>query len=1540
MRKYKILFILLLIILSSGWSQAQTIAMRVPDSTMVAGNMIDIPIYSDNSLTGLNVMSYLLQLTFNQSYFQPISVSVAGTISAPFGNPTVNNTVPGKITISGYGISPLSGIGKFISIRFKALKPGSIILSFSGVSSNYFNEGTPVMSYKNGNISITTPPAITVSPDNKTITKGEQQQFSVSGGATPFQWFVTNPAVANMNTSGMLTGTQPGFTKVVAQDNNGIRDTTNLIEIRAMRLSIPSNLSHLQGTDIDVPVNTTDLSGLNIYSGNFTISFNQNLLTPVGVVQTGTLLASYPVPEFNLSTPGNFSLVFYGTTPLTGSGTLIYLRFHVSSQNTGTSQFTFTNGLFNEDLLPTFTNGTFTAINLPTLTLTPNTGNLVAGETRQFTVNGGGTPPFTWSVNDTDVASISQSGLLNAKKSGVVKVTVNDSMGATASSGNFLMYDTSISMPDTVMCPETPIFYYPILIKSLPSGESVISIQGTVTYNATYLTLLDIESTGTLTQGWTYTKNPSSGQLLFVGFGTSSFNTAGIILKLKFNLNPNFIKGTSAYVNLNNVTLNEGIPLPLLDINGNIIGSGPNTAGTITGSAITCKGQQGVAYSVPTITGATGYVWTLPTDATIATGSNTNSITVNYPNTAVSGTIKVYGTNGCGNGTASPNFAVTINPLPAGAGTISGTTTVCQGQNSVSYTVSTITNATSYIWSLPTGATGTSTTKSITVNYGTSAVSGNITVKGNNSCGDGAASTLAITVNPLPASAGIISGTATVCKGQNSVSYTIPAITNATSYIWTLPTGATGTSTTSSITLNYGTSAVSGNITVKGNNTCGNGAASSLAITVNSLPVNAGTISGTATVCQGQNSVSYIVPEITNATSYIWTLPSGATGTSITNSITVDYGTSAVSGNITVKGNNSCGDSSASTLAITVNPLPASAGAISGIETVCQGKYSVSYTVPAITNATSYIWTLPAGATGTSTTNSIPVNYGTSAVSGNITVKGNNSCGDGATSTLAIMVNGTCLTHFSPNWTGSGFDHMNINIYLAKLDGVELEAGDEIGIFDGTNCVGVGTLSGTISLSNILDIAVSRDDGSGNGYTPGNAITFKLFDNSNNLEVANVPAIYDNTVPSWSTDGKFAIGATAFAELNGVTKVIQEIALNIGWNIISANIVPANLNLKDIFQTLIDAGKLKKVMDETGKTIENFGAFGGWKNNIGNLNTTKGYKVNVTATSTLSLEGTPVQLPLDINLNTGWNIISYPCFTTQDAKALFQSLIDAGKLKKVMDETGKTIENFGAFGGWKNNIGNFVPGKGYKVNVNENCVLTIPATGTKSAIVIPELITSEHFKPVFIGNGTDHMNINLVNLQASGLVAGDEIGIFDGKQCVGSATIGSEQLIAGSISIPASSNDELEETVNGFTSGHPVEFQLYRGTHAYKLNTVNVSGNESFEKNESLFTQANTNDLTGIQITDNSAQFKCFPNPFTREISIEIQNSSQIEITVEIYNMTGQRIKNLFKGTNNSNLVLKWNGTNDSGRQVAPGVYLCKVNGQSKQVIFDGGKGK
>lgn len=247
-----------------------------------------------------------------------------------------------------------------------------------------------------------------------------------------------------------------------------------------------------------------------------------------------------------------------------------------------------------------------------------------------------------------------------------------------------------------------------------------------------------------------------------------------------------------------------------------------------------------------------------------------------------------------------------------------------------------------------------------------------------------------------PPQPGTISGLTTICSGSGNT-YSVAAVNGATSYTWTLPSGWTGTSTTNSI--NTTASSTSGNITVTANNACGSSTPQTLAITVNPVPSTPSSISGNTTICSGSSN-TYSVTNDPSATSYTWTLPSGWSGTSTTNSINTTASTT--SGNITVTANNACGSSTPQTLAITVNTIPATPGTISGNTTICSGS-SNTYSVTNDPTATSYTWTLPGGWTGTSTTNSI--NTIASTTSGNITVTANNACGSSTQQTLAVTVN-------------------------------------------------------------------------------------------------------------------------------------------------------------------------------------------------------------------------------------------------------------------------------------------------------------------------------------------------------------------------------------------------------------------------------------------------------------------------------------------------------------------------------------------------------
>lgn len=112
----------------------------------------------------------------------------------------------------------------------------------------------------------------------------------------------------------------------------------------------------------------------------------------------------------------------------------------------------------------------------------------------------------------------------------------------------------------------------------------------------------------------------------------------------------------------------------------------PGAAGLITGPAVVNQGQTGVAYSVAPIANATGYIWTLPTGAAIASGANTAYITVNFSTTASSGIINVKGTNECGSGTPSGDKSIAVIQVSLVLQNISlGTGTYCYSATQTIY---------------------------------------------------------------------------------------------------------------------------------------------------------------------------------------------------------------------------------------------------------------------------------------------------------------------------------------------------------------------------------------------------------------------------------------------------------------------------------------------------------------------------------------------------------------------------------------------------------------------------------------------------------------------------------------------------------------------------------------------------------------------------------------------------------------------------------------------------------------------------------------
>ena len=314
------------------------------------------------------------------------------------------------------------------------------------------------------------------------------------------------------------------------------------------------------------------------------------------------------------------------------------------------------------------------------------------------------------------------------------------------------------------------------------------------------------------------------------------------------------------------------------------------------------------------------------------TKSSLNTLTINSLSDGDTVSVRAFNSLDCG--TTSTGITVTISDVPVAVGTISGDFTVCQEDTGVVYTTTSIAGATSYNWSLPSGASivGAASGQIITVDYSTAASSGNISVQGVNSCGNGVSSSASVLVSNKPEAATAISGAASVDQTDVAETYTVASINNATSYIWTIPSGASivSGSGTNSITIDF-SNAQNGMLTVKGVGNCGEGVVSpNFDITVSPLPDDAGTLSGpSGTIYKGSTGIVFSVPTIANATTYVWTIPSGGTIVSGngTESITVDFSDTASNGTITVLGQNSVGQGASSSFSlILANPPAADTG--------------------------------------------------------------------------------------------------------------------------------------------------------------------------------------------------------------------------------------------------------------------------------------------------------------------------------------------------------------------------------------------------------------------------------------------------------------------------------------------------------------------------------------------------------------------------------------------------------------------------------------
>ncbi len=487
--------------------------------------------------------------------------------------------------------------------------------------------------------------------------------------------------------------------------------------------------------------------------------------------------------------------------------------------------------------------------------------------------------------------------------------------------------------------------------------------------------------------------DPSFGLWILDELKVGKTDTLTIVAKATmagYIVNTATVAGTNVDENLNNNKSDADLCVVLSD------------AGQIQGPVEVCAGSTNT-YNIKQIVGAT-YTWTVPSGWVITAGNrNSSEITVKIGD--VSGTISVTVNNICG---ASPPSRLTVEvtkEVPPKPGPISGTLELCSGKQTT-YSIAPVPGALGYTWVLPVGWTiiedkGTS----ITITTDGDATTKQLSVSAYNICGNGEPSILEVTpVLKVPDMPGAISGPSAVCATSPSATYSIKAVSNASSYTWSVPEGWTILSGQGTPTITVKPTAQAGEVIVKALNDCGESEARKIVVSpVENPPLAPGAISGPAVVCASTSGSVYSIAAVPNAKGYTWTVPTGWTIVSGQNTPTITVAAGKTAGKITVVALNDCGSNGSSSIDVSVtDKLPAAPTAIKGTPYGCANLIS-TYSIDPVVGATEYVWTVPAGWVIQSGQGTTTITVKVSSAPGTISVKAKGSCGDSPETTLNVQ---------------------------------------------------------------------------------------------------------------------------------------------------------------------------------------------------------------------------------------------------------------------------------------------------------------------------------------------------------------------------------------------------------------------------------------------------------------------------------------------------------------------------------------------------------
>lgn len=367
--------------------------------------------------------------------------------------------------------------------------------------------------------------------------------------------------------------------------------------------------------------------------------------------------------------------------------------------------------------------------------------------------------------------------------------------------------------------------------------------------------------------------------------------------------------------------------------------------------------------------------------------------------------------------------------------------------------------------------------------------------------------------------------------------------------------------------------------------------------------------------------------------------------------------------------------------------------------------------------------------------------------------------------------------------------------------------------------------------------------------------------------------------------------------------------LDMGWNMVSANLQPNERDVVELTRGLVDDGILLMMKNGWGNFYSPQDDF----NNIPGWFVEEGYLMKVARDTEFLLTGLTVMATDTIVLDDGWQMISYYPRVAVDAIAALSAIRDQLIIAKDGDGNFYIVE-------WDfSNMGDMREGQGYLLKMSEpaDLVYQLRDINEDEVARLPQQGRSVYRQPGALPVH-EPTGINMSLLIVGDAVSGLEAAVYAGDIFAGSGVFSN-----GACGISVWGDDPSTAALDGAAEGDELEVRFYQdGVELTNVESTWKQGIPVYKTDDFAIMSV---DL-GASVPESFELGEPYPNPFNSSVVANYNLPVNSLVNIVIYDIFGREVITLKdEQITAGHHAIAWQGENQAGLTVPSGVYILKI---------------